>query len=75
MSYRNMEPKFVKRRQRGLAVLIAAVVLIVAAIIYIGVKLTESNDYEGSGNGVTALVEVPRVRLFRSLGQILKRRM
>ncbi|PFG28631.1 predicted periplasmic solute-binding protein [Corynebacterium renale] len=72
MSYRNMEPKFVKRRQRGLAVLIAAVVLIVAAIIYIGVKLTESNDYEGSGNGVTALVEVPEGSSLSELGPDLE---
>ncbi|WP_048381984.1 endolytic transglycosylase MltG [Corynebacterium renale] len=67
-----MEPKFVKRRQRGLAVLIAAVVLIVAAIIYIGVKLTESNDYEGSGNGVTALVEVPEGSSLSELGPDLE---
>ncbi|SQG64777.1 predicted periplasmic solute-binding protein [Corynebacterium renale] len=72
MSYRNMEPKFVKRRQRGLAVLIAAVVLIVAAIIYIGVKLTENNDYEGSGNGVTALVEVPEGSSLSELGPDLE---
>lgn len=72
MSYRNMEPKFVKRRQRGLAVLIAAVVLIVAAVIYIGVKLTESNDYEGSGNGVTALVEVPEGSSLSELGPDLE---
>ncbi|WP_115243963.1 endolytic transglycosylase MltG [Corynebacterium renale] len=67
-----MEPKFVKRRQRGLAVLIAAVVLIVAAIIYIGVKLTENNDYEGSGNGVTALVEVPEGSSLSELGPDLE---
>lgn len=68
MSYRNMEPKYVKRRQRGLAVLIAAIVLIVAAVIYIGVKVTESNDYSGSGNGTVALVEVPEGSSLSELG-------
>ena len=34
---RRMDPKYVKRRQRGLAVLIASLVLIIGAVIYIGV--------------------------------------
>ncbi|RNE49244.1 endolytic transglycosylase MltG [Corynebacterium alimapuense] len=57
------EPKYVKRRQRGLAVLIASLVLIIGAVVYIGVQVSGSgsssaNDFEGNGNGVTQMVEV-----------------
>lgn len=68
MTTRRMEPKYVKRRQRGLAVLIAAVVLIVASVIYIGVRLSESNDYDGAGDGTTVLVEVPEGSSLSELG-------
>ncbi|WP_042531064.1 endolytic transglycosylase MltG [Corynebacterium singulare] len=57
-----MEPHHVKRRQRGLAVLIASLVLIIGALGYIGFRLLgggSSLDYEGQGNGVVQLVEVP----------------
>ena len=59
---RSMEPHHVKRRQRGLAVLIASLVLIIGALGYIGFRLLgggSSLDYEGQGNGVVQLVEVP----------------
>lgn len=59
---RSMEPHHVKRRQRGLAVLIASLVLIIGALGYIGFRLLgggNSLDYEGQGNGVVQLVEVP----------------
>lgn len=36
---RSMEPKYVKRRQRGLAVVLASVVLIIGALGYIGFRL------------------------------------
>lgn len=55
---RSMEAKYVKRRQRGLAVLIAAIILIVGSVVYIGVQLSESGDYRGDGNGESKLVEV-----------------
>ncbi|MDU7103169.1 MAG: ABC transporter substrate-binding protein, partial [Corynebacterium sp.] len=55
-----MEPKYVKRRQRGIAVVIASIIVILGALIYIGFRLgNTSADYEGTGNGTTQLVEVP----------------
>lgn len=59
---RSMEPQYVKRRQRGMAVLIASLVLIIGGLGYIGFRLLGGGstlDYEGQGNGVTQLVEVP----------------
>lgn len=59
------EPVYVRRRQRGLAVLIASLVLIILAVVYIGVNLSSGDnsasgvdDYEGTGNGQTELVEI-----------------
>lgn len=71
-----MESKFVKRRQRGLAVLIAALVLIVGAVIYIGVSLANRtpSDYEGSGNGVIQMVEIPEGSSLSELGPELAER-
>ncbi|WP_412101129.1 endolytic transglycosylase MltG [Corynebacterium aurimucosum] len=57
-----MEPQYVKRRQRGMAVLIASLVLIIGGLGYIGFRLLGGGstlDYEGQGNGVTQLVQVP----------------
>lgn len=66
---RRMEPIYVKRRQRALAVLIASVVLIFGSVFYIAARmfspdsfLTAANsisDYEGAGNGVQELVQIP----------------
>ena len=59
---RSMEPQYVKRRQRGMAVLIASLVLIIGGLGYIGFRLLGGGstlDYEGQGNGVTQLVPVP----------------
>lgn len=36
---RSMEPQYVKRRQRGMAVLIASLVLIIGGLGYIGFRL------------------------------------
>jgi UPF0755 protein len=71
-----MESKYVKRRQRGLAVLIAALVLIVGAVIYIGISLANRtpSDYEGSGNGVIQLVEIPEGSSLSELGPELAER-
>lgn len=75
------EPKYVKRRQRGLAVLIAALVLIIGGIIYIGVQVsgddsnqTTANDYEGTGNGEAELVEIPEGSSVSQLGPELEER-
>ncbi|AZA11525.1 endolytic transglycosylase MltG [Corynebacterium gerontici] len=68
-----MEPKYVKRRQRGLAVMIAALVLLVSAIVYIGVHMSSnSSDYQGRGNGTTVLVEVPEGATMSELGPDLE---
>lgn len=65
-----MEPKYVKRRQRGLAVLIAALVLLIGSVIYIGVAVVNrgNEDYRGSGNGVVQLVEIPEGSSLSELG-------
>lgn len=76
---RRMDTKYVKRRQRGLAVLVASLVLVIGAIGYIGVsklfgggeKQSLTADYEGTGNGVTKLVEIPEGSAVSQLGQQL----
>lgn len=71
-----MEPKYVKRRQRGLAVLIAALVLLVGGIVYIGVAFTgrDHRDFEGEGNGVVQLVEIKEGSSLSELGPELAER-
>ncbi|MDU5018286.1 MAG: endolytic transglycosylase MltG [Corynebacterium sp.] len=67
-----MEPKYVKRRQRGIAVVIASIIVILGALIYIGFRLgNTSADYEGTGNGTTQLVEVPEGSSMSELGPAL----
>lgn len=75
------EPKYVRRRQRGLAVLIAALVLIIGGVIYIGVQVSgddsnqaAANDYEGTGNGEVELVEIPEGSSVSQLGPELEER-
>lgn len=73
---RRMDSKYVKRRQRGLAVLVASLVLIVGAIGYIGIQKTfggggkevEGADFEGTGNGVMKMVEIPEGSSMSELG-------
>lgn len=69
---KRMETKYVKRRQRGLAVLIASVVLIIGAAGYIGLSVlrggSNSGDYKGDGNGTTQLVEIPEGSSLSELG-------
>ncbi|MFP7365664.1 endolytic transglycosylase MltG [Corynebacterium callunae] len=73
---RRMEPVYVKRRQRFIAVVIAALILIIGAVIYIGVATSNrgSQDYEGEGNGVTQLVEIPEGSSISELGPELVER-
>ena len=69
---RSMDDKYVKRRQRGIAVVVASVIVILGALIYIGVRIgTSSADYEGAGNGTTQLVEVPEGSSMSELGPTL----
>ena len=77
---RRMDSKYVKRRQRGLAVLIASLVLIIGAVIYIGVQISgggetvADRDYQGTGNGVHQLVEIPEGSSVSQLGPELEER-
>lgn len=69
---RSMDDKYVKRRQRGIAVVVASVIVILGALIYIGVRIgTSSADYEGAGNGTTQLVEIPEGSSMSELGPTL----
>ena len=80
---RRMEPVYVKRRQRGLAVLIASLILLVGAVAYIGWQLaapsdgtssSRTADYEGTGNGQEELVEIPEGASLLSLaGELAER--
>lgn len=75
---RRREPVYVKRRQRFIAVVIAALILIIGAVIYIGVatsgKESVSTDFEGTGNGVVQLVEIPEGSSMSELGPELEER-
>ena len=77
---RNMEPKYVKRRQRGLAVFAASLILIIGAVVYIGVQISgqaptvNDRDFQGSGNSVYQLVEIPEGSSVSQLGPELEER-
>lgn len=77
---RQMDPLYVRRRQRGLAVLVASLVLIIGAIAWIGYQLSSGSagggvgDYEGTGNGVEQLVEIPEGAALSQLGPELEER-
>lgn len=72
------EPNEAQRRQRGLAVLLASAVLIFGAVVYISMSIISrppaQTDYEGSGNGVIELVEVPEGSSMSALGPELVER-
>lgn len=79
---RSKEPKYVKRRQRGLAVLISSLILLIGAVVYIGVQVSGGDsssdasrtDFEGTGNGVSRLVEIPEGSAVSLLGPDLEER-
>lgn len=67
--------QYVKRRQRGLAVLIAGLVLIIGTIIYVGINVVDDeSDYRGSGNGVVEYVEIAEGTTISELGPELEER-
>ena len=68
--------KYVKRRQRGAAVLLASLILLLGAAIYIGTQLatTSTRDYKGSGNGQYELITVKDGQTLSELGPELKQR-
>lgn len=66
-----MEPVYVKRRQRGVAMLAASLLLIIGAVIYIAI--TRANppslaDYSGDGNGTVELVKLDEGQSISQLG-------
>ena len=69
---------YVKRRQRGLAVLIASLLLIIFTIIYVASQRVfptgNSTDYEGNGNGVVQMVEIKEGSTVSELGPELVNR-
>ena len=75
---RRMDPVYVKRRQRFLSVIIAALILLIGAVIYIGVSTSDrggsTTDFEGTGNGVVQLVEIPEGSSMSELGPELEER-
>ena len=78
---RSMDPKYVKRRQRGLAVLIASFILIIGVSAYIAFNVISGNrggaavdDFDGDGNGVVAMVQIKEGDSISSLGPELEER-
>ncbi|MEJ5927169.1 endolytic transglycosylase MltG [Corynebacterium sp. H128] len=66
-----MEPKYRKRRERGLAVLVACLLLLIGTIVYVGYLRTNppsTRDFAGSGNGETVLVEIGEGKSISELG-------
>src|SRR5699024_1523158 len=62
---KSMKPVHVKRRQRGLAVLISSFVLIIGAVVYIAIRVisgsggeSDGNHYQGDGNGTVEIVQI-----------------
>lgn len=71
---RRMEPKYRKRRERGLAVLVAALLLLIGSVIYIGVMRANPpgpGDYKGEGNGKPVMVEIAEGSTVSELGPTL----
>lgn len=71
-----MEPKYVKRRQRGAAVILASLVLLIGSMVHIGVSFLTSDvsDYKGTGNGVVQLVTIQEGATISELGPELEQR-
>lgn len=70
------EPKYVKRRQRGAAVIVASLVLLIGSMVHIGVNFLSGDvsDYQGTGNGVVQLVTIEEGATISELGPELERR-
>ncbi|KAA8745014.1 endolytic transglycosylase MltG [Corynebacterium tuscaniense] len=61
-------------RTRGVAVLIVSILLILGAVVYIGVARSTSSgsDFNGDGNGVEKIVEIPEGSNLTALGPTLE---
>ena len=72
-----MHPVHVKRRQRGLAVIIATLIVLIGATIYIAVErsnVRNPGDFEGDGNGVVEMVEIEPGSSVSAVGPELEQR-
>lgn len=59
-----------KGRTRGVAVMIVSILLIVGAAVYIGlVRSSSSKDFEGTGDGVEQIVEIPEGSTLTAMGR------
>lgn len=66
-----MEPKYRKRRERGLAVLVVCLLLIVGTVAYVGYvrgNPPSLADFEGTGNGQEVMVEIAEGKTISELG-------
>lgn len=73
----SMHPVHVKRRQRGLAVIIATLIVLIGATIYIAVErsnVRNPGDFEGDGNGVVEMVEIEPGSSVSAVGPELEQR-
>ncbi|AKK03252.1 YceG family protein [Corynebacterium epidermidicanis] len=71
---RRMEPKYRKRRERGLAVLVAALLLMIGSVITVGYMRANPpgpGDYSGAGNGNSVMVEISEGSTVSELGPTL----
>lgn len=71
-----MEPKYRKRRERGLAVLVVCLLLLVGTVAYVGYVRANPpslTDYKGSGNGEEVMVEIAEGKTISELGPELVR--
>lgn len=66
-----MEPKYRKRRERGLAVLVACLLLLIGTVVYVAyVRANPPSlmDYQGTGNGEEVMVEIAEGETISELG-------
>ena len=60
-------------RTRGVAVLVASILLIIGAVVYIAFARSNStgSDFKGAGNGVEQIVEIPEGSTLSAMGPAL----
>lgn len=61
-------------RTRGIAVLVASILLIIGAVVYIALARANSagSDFNGAGNGVEQVVEIPEGSTLTAMGPALE---
>ncbi|MEZ2121224.1 endolytic transglycosylase MltG [Corynebacterium sp. CCM 9203] len=74
---RRMETKYVRRRQYGMAIIIASVLVIIGTVVYIVSSRSGSNvpeDFTGTGNEIVQLVQIEEGSSVSALGPELVKR-